>query len=82
MEILPLKPRLRKFLTVRNLRNSFEKQAALFAENPFHPGLHTELLEPKHLHFYSFRLTRKYRVIFIYQGQNVIEVIDINNHYQ
>lgn len=50
--------------------------------NAEHPGLHTEALEPKYLKIYSFRVTKKYRAIFIYRGPDVVEIIDINNHYQ
>lgn len=82
MEVLPLGDRLRRHLTKQQLFSVFAKQVALFQVNPFHPSLHTELLEPKHLRLYSFRLTRRYRVIFIYVGRETIEVIDINNHYQ
>ena len=30
----------------------------------------------------SFRITRAYRVIFVYIGNDTIEIIDINNHYK
>lgn len=82
MEALPLKSRLAAFLQKRNLTARFYKQLDVFKSNPFHPGLHTEILEPKHLRIYSFRITRIYRAIFIYCGSNIIEIIDINNHYQ
>lgn len=82
MEILPLSKRLLVYLEKRDLQEIFDKQKRLFENNPFHSGLHTEIMEPKHLRVYIFRLTRKYRVIFIYQGSCKVEIIDINDHYQ
>ena len=82
MDIMPLSQRLEKYLIKHRLQKQFTKQEKLFKQNPLHPNLHTEIMEPKYLKFYSFRLTHKYRVIFIYTGNNRIEIIDINNHYQ
>lgn len=82
MEIFSLSKRLRAFLRAHRLEQAFQKQTALFCENPWHPSLHTELLEPKRLRIYSFRLTRSYRAIFVYHGSDRIEIIDVNNHYQ
>lgn len=82
MNILPLSKRLLKYLGVHNLAGRFEKQKLIFETNPFHPSLHTEILEPKHLKFYSFRVTLRYRAIFIYRDNGNIEIIDINDHYQ
>lgn len=82
MKILPLNKRLAVYLEKRGLRERFEKQRRLFEHNPSHPGLETELLKPRHLRIYSFRITRKYRAIFIYRGNGAVEIIDVNNHYQ
>ena len=81
MRVLPLAKRLAAYLAERGLRERFEKQRWLFEQNPFHPSLHTEILEPRHLRIYSFRITRRYRAIFIYRG-NSIEIVDVNDHYQ
>ena len=82
MNILPLSKRISKYLQTRNLTKRFEKQKLIFETNPFHPSLRTEILEPKHLKIYSFCVTQQYRAIFIYIGENDIEIIDINNHYK
>ncbi len=66
MVSLPLSKRLEKYLKTRNIDATFYKQLTLFLGNPFHPSLRTEVLEPKHLHLYSFRVTRAYRAIFIW----------------
>jgi len=79
--IKPLRPDLNKYLKRHGLEKKFGKQLKLFQESPSHPSLNTELLEPKKLRIYSFRIDRKYRAIFIYRNGEV-EVIDINLHYK
>jgi plasmid maintenance system killer protein len=82
MRILPLHGKLRDYLRQRNLEKKFTKQRNLFEANIFHPGLETELLEPKHLRLWSFRIDRKYRAIFIFRDKRTVEIIDVNDHYQ
>ena len=79
--ILPLSKRQKHYLEKHDLIAIFEKQSALFEQNPRHPSLHTEILEPKHLHIYSFRVTRSVRAMFVYCGNETIEIVDINHHY-
>ena len=66
MKILPLHPEIKKYLKKRNLEKKFEKQKHLFEKNPFHSSLKTKLLEPKKMRIWSFKLDKKYRVIFIF----------------
>lgn len=82
MIVFPLSARLEKYLKKHSLVKQFAKQKGLFEKDPFHPSLQTEILEPKHLKFYSFRITRKYRAVFVYIGNDQVEIIDINNHYK
>lgn len=82
MRILPLHHELVRYLGKRGLSRKYEKQSKLFIANINHPSLETELLEPKHLRIFSFRLDREYRVIFIFRDGETIEIIDINNHYR
>lgn len=80
MKVKPLNPRLNKYLKSHGLVKKFTKQVALLSENPKHPSLNTELLEPKHMKVYSFRIDRKYRASFgIVSGE--IEIFDITDHY-
>ncbi|OGG57643.1 hypothetical protein A2765_05890 [Candidatus Kaiserbacteria bacterium RIFCSPHIGHO2_01_FULL_56_24] len=81
MKILLLRADQEEFLKRRNLLRKYEKQKKLFEENIFHPSLNFELLEPKHLQIYSFRIDRKYRAIFIFMEPDVVEIVDVNNHY-
>lgn len=82
MKILPIHPEIEKYLKSRKLENKFAKQANLFTENPFHPSLRTELLEPRKMKIWSFRIDRKYRAIFIFIEKDAVEIIDVNDHYQ
>ena len=82
MKAKPLNPELLKYLRKHNLMYKFNKQLSVFQNNPRHPSLHTEILSPKHLKIYSFRIDRKYRAIFILSSSNLAEIVDINDHYQ
>lgn len=82
MNVKPLKAGLVSYLKRHNLQKKYEKQVKLFSENPYHPSLHTEILEPKHRKLYSLRIDRKYRVIFSFTLSGDVEVVDINDHYQ
>ncbi|MDP2593191.1 MAG: hypothetical protein Q8P52_00875 [bacterium] len=82
MRILPLHTELSSFLAKRGLTEKFMKKKELFEANLRHPGLNMELLEPKHLRLWSFRIDRKYRAVFFFRNRREIEVIDVNNHYR
>jgi plasmid maintenance system killer protein len=82
MKILPIHSEIEKYIETHNLEKKFEKQKRLFEENPFYPSLMTELLEPKAMRIWSFRVNGKYRAIFIFIEKDVVEIIDVNNHYK
>lgn len=82
MKVRTLREDLKKYLTKHNLTDKFSKQIKIFEENSRHPSLHTEILEPKQLKIYSFRIDQKYRAIFILISPEEAEIIDINDHYQ
>lgn len=82
MRILSLHPEIKDYLKKHRLQLKFEKQRLFFEQNPFHPSLETELLEPRRMRIWSFRIHRKYRAIFIFRSKNEVEILDINNHYQ
>lgn len=72
----------KKYLKDHNLIQKFEKQYQQFLDNPRHPSLNLEILEPKNRGIYSFRLDRKYRVVFIINTNQVVEILTITNHYK
>lgn len=82
IEVLSIHAEIRTYLKKRRLERKFEKQIVLLKESPFHPSLKTELLEPKNMRIWSFRIDKKYRAIFIFRQKELIEIIEVNNHYQ
>ncbi len=82
MRVKPLRKDLIRYLTKRGLTKKFAKQIKIFSTNPRRRSLNVELLEPKKLKIYSFRINRKYRAIFIMIDSKEAEIIDINDHYQ
>lgn len=82
MKVLELREDQIDYLKYHQLLKKYEKAKRLFEENPFHPSLNMELLEPKHRLLYSFRLDRKYRAIFAYVENETIEIIIFTNHYK
>ncbi len=81
MPVKPLRADLLNYAKKHRLERKLERQIAFFTVNPKHPSLHTEILEPKELKIYSFRIDRKYRAIFILTDDGEAEIVDINNHY-
>ncbi len=81
MKIKPLKNSVVKYLKKYQLDRKFQKAKKLFEQDINHPSLNVEILEPKHLRVYSFRLDKKYRVIFIVTD-NETEIITVTNHYK
>ena len=82
MKILPLHPEIQEYLARHGLEEKFKKQKKFFEQSPFHRSLETELLEPRKMRMWSFRVDRKYRAIFIFRESDIVEVIDVNNHYE
>ena len=60
MTISPLRDDLERYLKRHNLNKKYTKAKTFFQNDPFHPSLNTELLEPKERLIYSFRLDKKY----------------------
>ena len=82
MNILPIHKDISEYLEKRNLERKFIKQLTLLKANISYPSLEVELLEPKSLKIWSFRVDKKYRAIFIFRDSKVIEILDVNNHYK
>ena len=80
MQFLPLSKHLQTILNKHKLQKAFEKQKRLFEKNWRHPSLHTEILEPRYLKIYSFRITLKWRALFFIQ-EGKVEVFDITDYH-
>jgi addiction module RelE/StbE family toxin len=49
----------------------------ILQNNPFHPKIHTKPLVGRLKGFYSFRITRDWRVIFIFLNSKTISLIEV-----
>ena len=81
MQIKPLRLDLEMKVKKLGLSGKFAKARSFFENDPRHPSLHTELLGPKQLKIYSFRIDRKYRAQFIIVN-GVAEITEISLHFQ
>ena len=80
--IIDLRADIQVYLRSHGLLRKWQKAKALFENDPSHPSLNTELLEPKHRLIYSFRLDGKHRAIFIRPSGDTIEIISVTKHYR
>ena len=80
--IVDLRDDINKYLRKHGLTKKWQKAKRLFENDPSHPSLNTELLEPKHRLIYSFRLDKKYRAIFICMPEEKVEIIIVTKHYR
>lgn len=56
------------------------KQEILFKVNQFHPSLHIEKLIPKGKQLWSFRVDKKYRIIFSHSAGDVVVFLSVGVH--
>jgi len=81
--ILPLNSKLEQKIKRHRLEKQFNKQLKLLSQNPKHPSLHVELLEPKSCGIYSLRMNIKFRALFIFRDdKKAIEILNITVHYK
>ena len=64
-------------LVPKEVQKKLANLLEIFKGNPFYPQLHTKPLVGKLKSFYSFRITRDWRVIFRFINQQEIFLIDI-----
>ncbi len=81
MQIKALRKEEKIFLNEHNLVKKWNKAKFLFEKDINYPSLKVELLEPKWRGIYSFRLDKKYRVLF-FIASNMAEVFQITKHYR
>ncbi len=80
--ILDLREDIEEYVKKHGLTKKWEKAKRLFENDPSHPSLNTELLEPKHRLIYSFRIDKKYRALFICLSEDTIEILAVTRHYR
>ncbi len=81
-QILPLRDDLTDYLKEHGLTKKWIKVKCLFESNLRHPSLNVEILEPRELNIYSFRVDKKYRALFVTHATGEVEVFKITNHYK
>ena len=82
MFILPLHSEIALYLKDHSLDKKFSEKIKFLKNNFRHSSLNMEILKPRHLRIYSFRVDKKYRAIFIFRNSQTIEILDVNNHYR
>lgn len=63
------------------IKDKFEKKERIFKSNPFHSSLHTEKLAPKVKQVWSFRIDKKYRIIFQFISKDKVVFLNIGHHH-
>jgi len=81
-QLLDLREDILGYLRNHGLIKKWQEVKVLFENDPAHPSLNTELLEPKHRLIYSFRIDKKYRALFICLPEDKIEVVSVTKHYR
>ena len=65
----------------RAIQKKAERRQALFVENPFHPSLETEKLNPKSREVWSFRIDRQYRIVFRFIDGTHVLFLTVGPHH-
>lgn len=60
-------------------KKQFRNKLSLFAENPLHPSLRTKRIQGTDALF-EFSVNMDIRVIWFYEGETLIALIDIGHH--
>ena len=63
-----------------SVKKKAEKQEKVFCQNPLHPSLHTEKLEPKGKQVWSFRIDKRYRIFFRFINGNKVLFLTTGPH--
>jgi len=61
------------------IQEKLAKQLEIVSQNPFSSLLHSKPLVAELAGFYSFRITREWRVIFCFTDPEVIKLVDVAN---
>ena len=64
-------------LIPKQIKKKLAASLKILSENPFNPKLHTKPLVGELRGFYSFRITRDWRVIFDFLNPKEIFLIDV-----
>ncbi len=65
-------------LTV-NEKKLFKNKLSIFSENPLHPSLRTKRIQGTE-DLYEFSVNMDIRVIWFYEGDSLVALVDIGHH--
>lgn len=81
-ELLATEEFEKRFLELpASIQKKAYKQEKLFKNNPFHPSLRTEKLEPKKQQVWSFRIDKDYRILFRFIDSNKVLLLTCGHHH-
>jgi mRNA-degrading endonuclease RelE of RelBE toxin-antitoxin system len=61
------------------IQTRLDSLVAILSEDPFHPLLHSKPLGGKLTGSYSFRITRDWRGIFVFEAKDVVKLAKVGN---
>lgn len=64
----------------KSLKDEAREKIELFKSDPSHSFLKTHKLKGRLKGFLSFSVNYAYRVVFYYEGKNVVALVDIGGH--
>lgn len=62
-----------------SIQNKLDELLPILAENPFHPLLHSKPLMGRLHEAHSFRITRDWRVIFVFESEDIIRLVTVGH---
>ena len=62
------------------LKGKAKKQERMFRENPHHPSLNTEKIEPKGKELWTIRVDKKYRILFRFIDNQTVKFLSVGPH--
>lgn len=64
----------------KHIQDKADRKTQLFKNNPKHPSLNLEKLEPHKLNLWSIRVDKVYRIVFEYPSAVTVEFLLIDHH--
>lgn len=80
--VIKVSDRFRKLYSrlPQEIKELAKKKEFIFRENPFDPSLDTHKLHGKDKDIWSFSITHKYRIKFIFISENKVLFLEIGTH--
>ena len=62
------------------IKRDFEQKIKIFFNDPFSPSLHTHKLKGNLADYYSFYLKNGHRVLFDFEAENTVILVNVGSH--